>query len=245
MGLDWSTFLLEIVNFLILVWILKRLLYAPVKAAIERRRQKIEGVLAEADARRAEADRLRSEYESRQQGWERERAVARAELDQALERERERLLAAVDAEVAQHREQAEALYRRERDEAVRQAEEMAFGLAVDFSTRLLSRVADQALEERLTDMFIQDLATLDDERRQVLAVFAQAGEPATVVSAYPLDEARREAVERGLLQVAGQRLVCTFAEDRELIAGLRVATGELVLRANLRDELRFFAEAAR
>ena len=38
MGLDWSTFLLELVNFLILIWILKRFLYAPVKAAVEARR---------------------------------------------------------------------------------------------------------------------------------------------------------------------------------------------------------------
>lgn len=246
MGLDWSTFLLEIVNFLILVWILKRLLYAPVKAAIERRRHRIEAVLAEADARRAEAERLRSEYESRQQGWERERAVARAELDQALNRERERRLAVVDAEITQRREQAEILDRRVREETVRHAEEKAFELAADFSARLLSRVSGQTLEARLVDMFIEDLATLDDERRQALAALTRDSEAdATISSAYPLDAARRAAVEQALFQAAGGDLACTFDEDPALIAGLRVDAGALVMCANLRDELRFFAEAAR
>ena len=50
MGLDWSTFLLELFNFLILIWILKRFLYAPVKAAIEARRERVESVLAQANA---------------------------------------------------------------------------------------------------------------------------------------------------------------------------------------------------
>jgi F0F1-type ATP synthase delta subunit len=38
---------------------------------------------------------------------------------------------------------------------------------------------------------------------------------------------------------------CRFAEDPELIAGIRIDAGALVMRANLRDELRYFAEAAR
>ena len=37
MQLNWSTFVLEIINFLILVWVLKRFLYKPVLAAIAQR----------------------------------------------------------------------------------------------------------------------------------------------------------------------------------------------------------------
>ena len=39
MGLDTTTFVLEIVNFLILLWLLNRFLYRPVQAAIARRQQ--------------------------------------------------------------------------------------------------------------------------------------------------------------------------------------------------------------
>ena len=48
MELNWSTFVLEILNFLVLVWILKRFLYKPVLAVIARRREGIEKSLAEA-----------------------------------------------------------------------------------------------------------------------------------------------------------------------------------------------------
>ena len=55
MELDWSTFLLEIINFLILVWILKRFLYRPVLEVITRRREQVEKTLHEAHSLRAEA----------------------------------------------------------------------------------------------------------------------------------------------------------------------------------------------
>ena len=48
MELNWSTFVLEIVNFVVLVFILQRFLYRPVLAVIERRRKSVEDRLSEA-----------------------------------------------------------------------------------------------------------------------------------------------------------------------------------------------------
>ena len=56
MELSWSTFALEIVNFLVLVWILKHFLYKPVMDVIARRRADIESTLADAKTAQDEAD---------------------------------------------------------------------------------------------------------------------------------------------------------------------------------------------
>ena len=50
MELSWSTFILEAINFLVLVWILKRFLYKPVLDVIERRKAGIEKIQADAKA---------------------------------------------------------------------------------------------------------------------------------------------------------------------------------------------------
>ena len=62
MELNLSTFLLEIVNFLVLVWILKRFLYKPVMGVIERRKVGIEQTLAQAEDKTREATALREQY---------------------------------------------------------------------------------------------------------------------------------------------------------------------------------------
>jgi F-type H+-transporting ATPase subunit b len=244
MGLDWSTFLLELVNFLILIWILKRFLYAPVRAAIEERRKRVEGTLTEAEATRAQAEQMRADYEVRRRDWERERAQARAELDRELAAERTRRLEDLHAEVALQRDKAAILEERKRREAERLSQETALDLAAAFGSRLLTRVADPALEDRLIDMVLDDLSTLSEEHRAVLTAAAAEGLAGVrVQSAYALSEARRETLRSALAEAAGRPLPCAFAEDPALVAGLQIDAGPLVMRANLRDELRFFAEA--
>ena len=246
MGLDWSTFLLEVANFLILVWILKRFLYAPVKAAIERRRERVEAVLAEADARRAEANRLRADYEARQQQWEQERASARVNLEQEMGAERARRLQELEQELGRRREREDSLDERRRDEAERRCEEAALTLAAGFAAKLLSRVADQALEARLVALAVEDLASLSDDHRKALAAAAREDAGALrVLSAHVLRDAQRADLESALSRAADTEVRCRFAEDPGLIAGIRIDAGALVMRANLRDELRYFAEAAR
>ena len=73
MEFNLSTFVLEIINFLILIWILQRLFYKPVLAVIARRKQHIDKTLAEAQKLQEQAEQLRQRYENRQNQWEREK----------------------------------------------------------------------------------------------------------------------------------------------------------------------------
>ena len=65
MELNWGTFVLEILNFLVLVWLLKRFFYQPVKAMVVRRQQGIVQQLQEAGERQQQAEALQAQYESR------------------------------------------------------------------------------------------------------------------------------------------------------------------------------------
>ncbi len=246
MGLDWSTFLLEVANFLILVWILKRFLYAPVKAAIERRQKRVEGVLAEAEGRRAEADRMRADYEARVQDWERERAEGRAALERETAAERARRIQEIQQEITRRREQAEILDQRRRQEDTHRTQEEALDLAARFAAKLLGRVADRNLESRLVEMVVEDLASLREEQRQALAgAVREKASGVRIRSAYPLDDSQRAVLAAALSEAAGAEASCLFDEDADLIAGLRIEAGALIMGATLRDELRFFAEAGR
>ena len=80
MELDWTTFFLEILNFLVLVWLLKRFLYKPVLDAIAQRKLEIEKRAADSQAIRQEAAALRQQYERRIADWEQEKAAARSRL---------------------------------------------------------------------------------------------------------------------------------------------------------------------
>ena len=84
MQIDWTTFILQIVNFVVLVWLLKRFLYRPVLDAIARRRTAIEQALGEARAAEDRAAGLRGDYEKKIAAWNQESADQRTRLAEEL-----------------------------------------------------------------------------------------------------------------------------------------------------------------
>jgi len=104
MDLDWTTFALEIINFLALIWILKRFLYRPVLATLAERRAGIEGSLNEARATEARAAALQSQFESRLADWEREKAAARSQFDAQMATEHARQMETLDRDLATERQ---------------------------------------------------------------------------------------------------------------------------------------------
>ena len=244
MEFNWTTFAFEALNFLILVWLLKRFFYRPVLAVIEKRQAATAKTIADAEAVRREAEALKSEYRAHLAEVDKERAAAKARLDEEIAAERARRRAALEAEIAEERRRRKALEARERSELELAMERKATAIAARFAARLLERLAGPELEAKLADLALSELdAQAPDKLEALRAALREAGGSIKVVSAYPLDDARRAAFTRTLSALAGQELVPKFSEDAVLKAGVCIMVGSWVLMANLRDELNFFSGA--
>ena len=244
MELSWSTFLLEGINFLVLVWILQRLFYKPVLAVIASRRAGIEKTLADAKAMQEGAEALKSQYQSRLGEWEQERQEARKALYVEIDAERQQRLAELSDRLDQEREKARVTEERRLEKIQRQTEQTALAQAAGFAARLLSRVAGPELELRLFDLLLADLAGLTDERREAFAQAAQTHtlDKVAVASAYPLDASQRTRLEEALRTGFAIQPAFDYRQDSELLAGLRISLGPWVLHANLQDDLAAFAQ---
>ena len=129
MELDWTTFALEILNFLVLVWVLKRLLYRPVLKVIADRKAEIQNRLSDAERLREEAQSLREQYENRQAEWNREKDTVRNRMVEEVNAERGRRLTALQASLEEEREKARAVNERRLADLTRQAEHAAIPTA--------------------------------------------------------------------------------------------------------------------
>ncbi|MGA6828897.1 F0F1 ATP synthase subunit delta [Nitrospira sp. NS4] len=246
MELDWSTFALEILNFLVLVWLLKRLLYKPVLNAIAKRKAEIQRSLSDAGTMRQEAQTLREQYEHRQAGWNEEKEKARNQMLEEVAAERTRLLAALRSSLEQEREKTKALEERRLNELTRQVEDAAIAQGGQFATRLLSRFASPELEARLVELVIEDLRRLSEERRQAIRTACAKADIAVIVSsAHALNQSQRQSLQETFESLSGRAIPCEWREDAHLLAGIRLSLGPWMLGANLQDELKFFTEALR
>lgn len=246
MELNWSTFLLEIINFLVLVWILKHFFYRPVQEAIERRRRTIEENVAKAEALRNEAIAMKEQYAGRLGDWEEEKRRGREKLHAEIKEERTRLLAGLESELDKEREKAKVLADRRLAELLRANEEKAIAHGSRFAAQLLGRFADAALEDRLLRLLLEDLAALPSRQQVELRELLPEGAPQLVkiTSAFPLSREQQQGAQEALVRFLGRSTPYEFSVDVSLVAGITVNAGPLVLRANLRDELQFFRESA-
>jgi len=243
--LNWSTVVLEILNFLVLVWILKRFLYQPVLDVIARRRAGIEKTLADAEARRAEVAGLQQKYEGRLADWDRERQQSRAALARELDAERNRRLAELQTTLEQEREKARVAEERRQADARRKLEETALAHATRFATQLLQQASGPELEARLVELAIAGLAALPDAR--IADLRNSYGKPPgaiRITSVFPLAEDQRQRLGQALAGIAEPGIPLSFEQDGALLAGVRIAAGAWVLGINLQDELKGFMELA-
>jgi F-type H+-transporting ATPase subunit b len=240
--LSWPTFFLEIVNFLVLVWILKRFLYKPILQAIAQRKAAIEKNLADAKARQNDAEALEQQFQKRLADWENEKEKLRTGLMEEIADRRAQLLAALDDSLKQERDKARVLEERRLNELRANAEAAGAAAGVQFTARLLDRAASPEVEAKLIELALEDLHSLPaDQVENLRAACRHAGLQIKVTSAFAVSAGLRDAIELELKKLTEDSAAVKFAEEGSLRAGLRISIGPWVLRANLADELEFFA----
>ena len=243
MEFDWTTFILEIVNFLVLVWILQRFLYRPMLNMLDARQQRLKDEAEHAEQLRDEAEALRQEYELRLADWERQQEAGRHALDEELAQLRRSALETLQKtlvdEDSKWRIRNQSLAETREATLIREAAGAAYGQVAT----LLQRLASPQLTRSIVDIFLEDLRDLPESDQTVLnkaAAMLIAASAAEIISAHPLPEALKITLNQALSQAAGQHLPLGFRVDAGLIAGIRVVVGECQLHANLADELAYF-----
>lgn len=243
MELNWSTFILEIINFLVLVWILKHFFYKPVLKVIAQRQAGIDKKLAEAKELQASAEKLQTQYEGRLADWEQERQQARDTLSQEIESERTRKLSELQNLLEQEKEKAKVKEARLLADEQHKMEQTALKQGARFASYLLKQAAGPDTETRLIELVIAALSEQPAEHIQALRnTYGQTPESIKISSAFPINDKQRQQLKQALVSVTGLELPINYTEDSDLVAGIAITIGAWVLAANLRDELKGFME---
>jgi F-type H+-transporting ATPase subunit b len=242
MAFNWTTFALEIINFLVLLWILKRFLYRPVLQVLAERRAGIESSMSAARTTAAGAAALQQQYASRLQDWEQEKASARAALTAELAGLRTQQLEQLQHSLETERRHSAARDAHQRELQNRQQAEQANTRARQFACTLLARLAGPELESRLLTLFIEELQALPEEHLQALRASPNNTGAGHVSSAYDLSSVQQQALTDAVTARLGQPVVLSFSTASNLLAGIGLTLGGWQLEFSLAGELRFFPE---
>jgi F-type H+-transporting ATPase subunit b len=238
MPIDWFTVVAQAINFLLLVWLLKRFLYKPILHAIDEREKGIAAQLAEAEATKAEAQKERDDFQHKNEALDQARAGLLKKAEDEAKAERQRLLdgARKDADALRAKRQ-DAL----RDEQLNLGKEIARWTQKQVfavSRKTLADLATASLEERMVEVFVQRLSALTGAAKEELAATLKAStQPARVRSAFDLPPAQRKAIESAVNKTFGAEAHVQFETAPELVSGIELSTNGQKVAWSIADYL--------
>jgi len=235
---DWFTIVAQALNFLILVWLMKRFLYKPVLHAIDEREKGIATELANADAKKAEAQKEHDEFQHKNTEFDQQRAAlfskatgeARAEGQRLLEEARK---AAVD--LSSKRQEALKNEEQTLHQAIRQrAQQEVFAIA----RKALRDLATVSLEERLGEVFTRRLREMNGKAKEALgAALKTAPHPAVVRSTFDLPAEQRAAIQNALNETFSAEVRVHFETAPDQIGGIELTTNGQKVAWSIADYL--------
>jgi F-type H+-transporting ATPase subunit b len=238
MLIDWFTVAAQLLNFIILIWLMKRFLYKPILNAIDAREKKIAAQLADAEAKKAEARTERDEFQRKNDEFDGKRAALLSSATDEAKAERQRLMEearkAADAMSVKRQKTLRTDAHNLNQAIMLRAGQEIFAIA----RKTLTDLAGASLEERMSEVFCNRVRELDSETKARLAgPITTASEPARVRSAFELPEEQRRTIQKALNETFSADIRVRFETEPELVSGIELVTSGQKVAWSIADYL--------
>ncbi len=223
MTIDWFTLLAQIINFLVLVWLLRHFLYNRIIQAMDEREQKIADRLNDAAKERQEAQAEKQKYQAKLQELEEHRAERIAEAKKEAEVYRQGLIEKAHQKTVEAQTQWMATLQREKNELLQEFRKQLGEQVFSVTRHVLKELADADLEEKVLSVFLDRFDSLEDgEKQGIQTALSRSGNTVEVRSAFPVSKERRNRIIKSLHQHFPENVEIQFRQDPDLICGIEL-----------------------
>jgi len=197
MSIDWITVAAQVVNFLVLVWLLKRFLYRPILDGIDAREIEIRQRMQEAVDAREQANLTQKEYNDKVQSL----SLAQAEMAETIRKEAEEQRDILLAQTRHELERERVSWTEHIDEEKRSYTDKLHRTGaralLALTEKALTDLADQSLEERMVHRLVRQISPMASDLRQAAGQSMEA----VVTSHNPLSRSGQDALLSELKKV--------------------------------------------
>jgi F-type H+-transporting ATPase subunit b len=232
------TFAFQTVNFVVLLFILKRLLYKPIREILQERRNLVEKIIEEAENTKKEALELKAEHLREMDRLGELKARMVEEMNAEVMGEKKRLIGEAEKEAAMRIEKGIALLEIEKARFESELKEKAIDIVSVFSSGVLQDIADEELHRGIWRKF---LAELEGIARDITGRgLKNETVMLEITTAYPLTEEELGALHRDMEKYLSREVMINCAVDGALIAGLKIRSRDVVYDSSLSGQVSAF-----
>ncbi|MBL0168829.1 MAG: F0F1 ATP synthase subunit delta [Propionivibrio sp.] len=238
MLIDWFTVGAQVINFLILIWLMKRYLYQPILRAIDAREERVAAELSDADAKKAEAKKERDEFEHKNEAFDKQRTELLSKArDEASAKGQQLMDAARQAADALSVKRQKALNHEQQilKEAISQrTREEVFAI----TRKALTDLADTTLEASMTEAFTRRVRALTGKDKELLdAALKNSSKPTIIRSAFALPQEQHAAIQLALNETFSADIKIDYVVKPDVISGIELTAAGQKIAWSIADYL--------
>ncbi|NJO57648.1 MAG: F0F1 ATP synthase subunit B [Richelia sp. RM2_1_2] len=232
MLINWFTVIAQIINFLILVFLLQRFLYKPIMQTIKKRQTMIDARWEDAEIAQEEAQREADTYRQQQE------ETMTAQMRNKVEQEHSQLLTKARQEVEEMQKKWREALLQEQNYFIRSLRQQIAEQTYVIARQALQDLANADLEQQMITSFCQRLQQIDENQKQIITQSLQdSHQPTIIKSSFEISpESKQQIIKALQIQAINDNLL-KFEPSPDLICGIQVKLAAYVISWNLDDYL--------
>jgi F-type H+-transporting ATPase subunit b len=235
LDINLSTLLLQIANFLIMVFILTRFLFKPLKEMLDRRASQVTKAMDEAERATRESESLKLEYQKKRDNVSAEIAALKNEARIVIDETRQQMLREAYEEIEAMRARAQEEIDRQRADALRLHRSKIGEMVTTLTLRLMQDILTPQLHQAYLDDFLDQLRSV--QLNGHIVVNGEEPVSAEMITATPLTEPNKTRIATLLETIVSLPVDLIYRVDANLVAGAMVRLGDMLIDGSLQGQL--------
>ncbi|MEP7109778.1 MAG: hypothetical protein ABI760_17415 [Ferruginibacter sp.] len=225
MNINWFTVIAQVINFLILVWLLKKFLYKPILNAIDVREKKITDKLRDADAQKVAAQKKQDDFKKQHEDFDHQKKVLMDKAVADANTQKQQLMDAAKAEADNLRSNIEKAAKEKQENDNREMSEKIQQQVFAITRKALGDIASISLEEQSANTFNKHLKELkEDEKKQFNDAFKSNSNAILVRSAFELPAKQQGEINDAVNETLSAKAQLQFETSPDIISGIELST---------------------
>lgn len=165
---NWWTFLFQTINFFVVLYILYKLFFNPLKNIIQKREESLKKRLEELQAGENELKEKEQRYGEKLEEID---TLKNKELNRArkeAEQEKNRLFEEADRELEKERLKQKSIQENEREKIEKAIKEQSLQFSLDYIARFAKELVDEKMHQKLIEKFLHALKSEESEEIETL-----------------------------------------------------------------------------
>ena len=225
MQINWFTVIAQILNFLVLVWLMKRYLYKPILNAIDDREKKIAGQLAEAKTKKDEAKAEQDEFNKKNEVFDQQKKDMMDKATSEAATQSQKLLEDAKNNAKTLQDKLEKAAKEQQADLNHQMEQKTEQEVFAITKKVLTDLADVDFEEQSVNIFIKRISGVkEDEKALFIKALHSGSGPILVKSAFDLPEKQQTEIKVAVNKMLGTKPSFEFKTSPALLGGIELTT---------------------